>query len=46
MTQPYDVEHASAQFQDWLAALKKGHASNAQSGQAMFRAVLHEFDVI
>ena len=43
MTQPYDVVHASRQYQDWLAALKQDASlvTHNQS-QAMMRAVMHE----
>jgi uncharacterized protein (DUF2267 family) len=41
MTQPYDVEFASEQFQEWLSALKdRAMLATHNQSQAMFRAVL------
>jgi uncharacterized protein (DUF2267 family) len=41
MTQPYDVQYASEQFQDWLLALKqKAMLQTHNQSQAIFRAVL------
>lgn len=43
MTQPYDVVHASKQYQDWLAALKQeASLFTHNQSQAMMRAVMHE----
>ena len=43
MTQPYDVVHASRQYQDWLAALKQeASLVTHNQSQAMMRAVMHE----
>lgn len=41
MTQPYDVEYASPQFQEWLSSLKdRAMLATHNQSQAMFRAVL------
>ena len=43
MTQPYDVPHASEQYQDWLQALKeRAMLQTHNQSQAMFWAVFHE----
>jgi uncharacterized protein (DUF2267 family) len=43
MTQPYDVLHASEQYQDWLQALKaRAMLQTHNQSQAMFRAVFHQ----
>jgi uncharacterized protein (DUF2267 family) len=43
MTQPYDVEFASQQYQAWLSALKaKAALVTHNQSQAMMRAVMHE----
>jgi uncharacterized protein (DUF2267 family) len=43
MTQPYDVEFASQQYQAWLAGLKaKASLVTHNQSQAMMRAVMHE----
>jgi uncharacterized protein (DUF2267 family) len=43
MTQPYDVEFASQQYQGWLSALKeKASLVTHNQSQAMMRAVMHE----
>jgi uncharacterized protein (DUF2267 family) len=43
VTQPYDVEFASQQYQAWLAALKdKASLVTHNQSQAMMRAVMHE----
>jgi uncharacterized protein (DUF2267 family) len=43
MTQPYDVEFASQQYQSWLAALKeRASLVTHNQSQAMMRAVMHE----
>ena len=42
MTQPYDVEFASQQYQEWLAALKEtASLVTHNQSQAMMRAVMH-----
>lgn len=43
MTQPYDVEFASGQYQKWLVALKdQAMLATLNQAQAMMRAVMHE----
>ncbi|WP_375205315.1 DUF2267 domain-containing protein [Hyphococcus sp.] len=43
MTQPYDVEFASKQYQEWLVALKdKAMLATLNQAQAMMRAVMVE----
>jgi len=43
MTQPYDVEFASKQYQEWLVALKeKAMLATLNQAQAMMRAVMAE----
>jgi uncharacterized protein (DUF2267 family) len=43
MTQPYEVEFASQQYQAWLSALKeKASLVTHNQSQAMMRAVMHE----
>ncbi|WP_428407829.1 DUF2267 domain-containing protein [Hyphococcus sp.] len=43
MTQPYDVEFASEQYQKWLVALKeKAMLATLNQAQAMMRAVMEE----
>ncbi len=43
MTQPYDVEFASAQYQKWLVALKeKAMLATLNQAQAMMRAFMAE----
>ena len=43
MTQPYDVEFASKQYQQWLVALKdKAMLATLNQAQAMMRAVMAE----
>lgn len=43
MTQPYDVEFASEQYQKWLVALKdKAMLATLNQAQAMMRAVMVE----
>lgn len=42
MTQPYDVEYASDQYQSWLRALKQDASLvTLNQAQAMMRAVMH-----
>jgi uncharacterized protein (DUF2267 family) len=43
MTRPYDVEHATKQYQDRLAALKdEASLLTHNQSQAMMRAVMHQ----
>lgn len=43
MTQPYEVLHASEQFQEWLTALQgRAMLQTHNQSQAMFRAVMHK----